>query len=81
MNAPPSETIACIYCRQVREPTREHVLPRSLGGDLVRPILCKDCNSRRLSPLDQALAERSFVSLSRVGRVGISNRESPPEAT
>lgn len=67
MNASTSETITCIYCRQVREPTREHVLPRSLGGDFVRPILCKDCNSRRLSPLDQALAERSLVSLSRVG--------------
>ncbi len=67
MNAPAPETITCIYCRQVREPTREHVLPRSLGGDLVRPILCKDCNGRRLSPLDQALAERSLVSLSRVG--------------
>lgn len=61
------ETITCIYCRQVREPTREHVLPRSLGGDFVKPILCKDCNSRRLSPLDQALAERSLVALSRAG--------------
>ncbi len=67
MNAPAPEKITCIYCRQLREPTREHVLPRSLGGDLVRPILCKDCNGRRLSPLDQALAERSLVSLSRVG--------------
>ncbi len=61
------EAITCIYCREVREPSREHVLPRSLGGDLVKPILCVDCNSRRLSPLDQALAERSLVALSRVG--------------
>lgn len=61
------EVITCIYCREVREPSREHVLPRSLGGDLVEPILCVDCNSRRLSPLDQALAERSLVALSRVG--------------
>lgn len=67
MSAPASETITCIYCRQVREPTREHVLPRSLGGDYVQPILCKDCNSRRLSPLDQALGERSLEALSRVG--------------
>lgn len=67
MSAPAPETITCIYCRQVREPTREHVLPRSLGGDFVKPILCKDCNTRRLSPLDQALAERSLVALSRVG--------------
>lgn len=28
-------------------------------------MLCKDCNSRRLSPLDQALAERSLVALLR----------------
>ncbi|QRK08549.1 hypothetical protein JQX13_53145 [Archangium violaceum] len=67
MSTPSPTTITCIYCRQVREPTREHVLPRSLGGDFVQPILCGDCNSRRLSPLDQALAERSLVALSRIG--------------
>jgi hypothetical protein len=59
-------TIRCIYCREVRPPSREHVLPRSLGGDLVQPIICEDCNTRRLSPLDQALAERSPVALTRV---------------
>jgi hypothetical protein len=59
-------TIVCVYCKLEKAPSREHVLPTSLGGDLVRPILCTDCNGRRLSPLDQALAERSFVAMSRV---------------
>lgn len=60
------DAIVCIYCKETKPASREHILPASLGGDLVQPILCVDCNSRRLSPIDQALAERSLVALSRV---------------
>lgn len=42
------------------------MLPKSLGGDLVEPMLCAECNGEKLSPLDQALAERSLVALARV---------------
>jgi hypothetical protein len=58
--------IQCIFCKEHRPPTKEHALARSLGGDATHPDVCEDCNGRRLSPLDQALAERSLVAMSRV---------------
>ena len=66
------EYITCIYCKMRRPSTREHVLPRSLGGDCVAPILCKVCNTDKLSNLDQAVAERSLIALSRVGLTPMS---------
>jgi hypothetical protein len=60
------EIIRCIYCKQDRPASREHVLARSLGGDFTKPMICVPCNGGRLSPIDQALAERSLVALSRV---------------
>jgi hypothetical protein len=57
--------IICIYCRQARQPSREHVLQRALGGSFVARIACEDCN-QRLSGIDQALAQHSVVALSRV---------------
>jgi hypothetical protein len=70
----PTETIVCIYCKQTRAPSREQVLPASLGGDVARGILCRDCG-RRLSAVDQALAERSFVALSRAAATPKENLE------
>jgi HNH endonuclease len=61
------QLITCIYCKQMRPPSREHVLARSLGGDATRLITCKPCNTIVLSMLDQAIAERSLVALSRLG--------------
>jgi hypothetical protein len=58
--------ITCIYCKEQRTPSREHVLARSLGGDATAPITCASCNGDVLSPLDQALAERSPIALSRI---------------
>ncbi len=68
MSTTSPDMITCIYCKLERPPSREHVLPRSLGGDLVRLMLCMDCNSRRLSPLDQALGEHSVVGLMRAAK-------------
>ncbi|MEN6533107.1 MAG: HNH endonuclease [Bryobacteraceae bacterium] len=58
-------TITCIYCKTTRPPSREHVLQRSLGGDLVARFVCGPCNNG-FSAMDQALAERSIVALTRV---------------
>ena len=58
--------ITCIYCREERPPSSEHALAKSLGGNLKALITCVRCNTTILSPLDQALAERSIVALSRV---------------
>lgn len=64
-------SITCIYCKQNREPSREHVLQRSLGGDLVRRFVCSTCNNC-FSIIDQSLADRSFVALSRVAQTPAS---------
>jgi hypothetical protein len=63
-NKPP-DTITCIYCKQVRPPSREHILARNMGGDATRWIDCTPCNGG-FSAIDQALAERSLVAVSRV---------------
>lgn len=60
------EVIKCIYCKQDRPPSREHVMARSLGGDATRPITCEECNGKVLGRLDQALVERSLVALARI---------------
>lgn len=65
MTATPDQ-ITCIYCKQVRAPSREHLLPRALGGNLVVPFVCPACNTG-FSRIDQALAEQSMVALDRIG--------------
>jgi hypothetical protein len=72
MSNRPPELITCIYCKQVRPPSREHILARSIGGDATRWIDCSPCN-RRFSGIDQAFAERSLVAISRVA-------QTPPDA-
>jgi hypothetical protein len=57
--------IRCIFCKEWRPPTKEHAVGSSLGGDATHPDVCEDCNGKRLSRLDQALAE-PLVALSRV---------------
>jgi hypothetical protein len=59
--------IRCIYCTETKQSSREHVLQRALGGNLVERFVCDDCNNA-FSTIDQALAERSIVALSRVAQ-------------
>lgn len=57
----------CIYCRSTSGPfTDEHVVAKSVGGNLLIPDVCRSCNGGVLSAIDQALAERSPVALDRV---------------
>jgi hypothetical protein len=58
----------CIYCKQLGVLTREHVLPRALGGSTTDSIVCAGC---QFSYLDQALAERSLVAMERVARTPV----------
>ena len=55
----------CIYCTKQRPLTKEHIVPECLGGTVWRHLVCDGC---RFSHLDQALAERSHISIDRVGR-------------
>lgn len=58
-------SITCIYCKQERPPSDEHVLQKSLGGNLITTDVCRECNVG-FSNIDQALADRSIVSFTRL---------------
>lgn len=57
--------ITCIYCKEQRAPSKEHALQRNLGGNITIPDVCAHCNTG-FSPMDQALAERSPVTFTRL---------------
>lgn len=58
--------VRCIYCKELRHASKEHVLQASLGGNLTIQLVCTACNGA-FSKIDQSLAENSFVALSRIG--------------
>lgn len=63
-----SSEFTCIYCMVAKpsdQRSKEHLLQRSLGGDLTAQFVCKVCNNE-LSKIDQALSDRSTVAISRV---------------
>jgi HNH endonuclease len=69
-----ANTFICIYCKLPKpadQRSKEHLLQRSLGGDLTAQFVCKDCNGG-FSKLDQALSDRSTVTLSRVAQTPVS---------
>jgi hypothetical protein len=56
----------CIYCKSESVGSKEHVLQKSLGGNLGIRDVCGACN-RAFSSIDQSLAENSLPGLMRVG--------------
>lgn len=57
--------ILCIYCKKYGDPSREHLLQKSLGGNLTAKFVCKGCNNG-FSVIDQALATSSLLSFTRI---------------
>src|SRR5262245_34517452 len=57
---PPS----CFYCGKstAENGTREHVVPRNLGGFITIPDVCGPCNREVLSRLDEDLRVRSVLA-------------------
>jgi len=41
----PKDEIVCIFCAQKQKASREHMIPKSLGGNLLVQQVCKECNS------------------------------------
>lgn len=62
------EYSACVYCGKNNKPTKEHIFPKSLGGDDKRFLLssevCGECNNF-FSRLELKLARNHFVGLNR----------------
>src|SRR6266702_1457213 len=55
----------CIYCKLIKpddQRSKEHLLQRSLGGDLTARFVRKGCNGG-FSRIDQALSDRYAVTL------------------
>lgn len=62
---PEDEQVTCIYCKELKPPSREHLVARSIGGNLIGRRLCTACNTGT-SDIDQHLADNVIVSMLRV---------------
>ena len=60
----PLAQITCIYCKKYGK-SREHLLPRGLGGNLTANFVCRECNNS-MSIIDSELAESVLVNLPRL---------------
>jgi hypothetical protein len=55
----------CIFCRNERELTEEHIVPDCVGGSLKPKLLCKECNSTLGSTIDGPFSNTVLVQLAR----------------
>lgn len=62
---PEGEQVICIYCKELKPPSREHLVARNIGGNLVGRRLCPACNTGT-GDIDQHLADNFVVSMLRV---------------
>lgn len=56
----------CPYCQRNDTPSREHIVPKTLGGRVTldrRIGICKGCNNGVLSSVDRELCNRSYLSV------------------
>lgn len=51
----------CIFCQEEREPSKEHIIPETLGGSVVIFNVCEDCNSKLGSKVDSALHKHRHI--------------------
>ena len=80
--APPNH---CIYCLRSNSTfsSEEHILPESLGNDVLilpRGIVCDECNNGVLSQLDAALLGFEPIALLRVLFTSATKSGAPPKA-
>ena len=60
----------CIYCKQARPFTDEHLFPKGLGGDdrrfMLKNLVCGYCNTTVFSKLEASFMRASPVALARI---------------
>ncbi len=61
----------CIFCREEREPSEEHVFPLAIGGTVTTDRVCPECNSTLGSRVDAALSD-FFPIRSRRAMLGLA---------
>lgn len=65
----------CIICRkEIVEPSREHILPEALGGEVVIHSVCRNCNNRLGERVDCLLTDDEYLKFLR-GSLKIENRD------
>lgn len=67
MTSKTNKLITCIYCRETKSSSTEHVIPQALGGNLTIQCVCEGCNTG-MSSLDQSLVDKSVITLVRIVR-------------
>jgi hypothetical protein len=63
-------TEPCIYCRERKPCTAEHVVSAGIGGDdpdwMLTDCVCGDCNTKVFSPLENKAFRSSPIALARI---------------
>jgi hypothetical protein len=66
--------VLCIFCRNEREPSIEHVFPAAIGGALTIERVCKPCNDRLGAEVDAPLSNHRTILIKRQ-LLGIARRD------
>ncbi|MCZ7862215.1 HNH endonuclease [Agrobacterium salinitolerans] len=65
--------IKCIFCLEVKQPSKEHIFPEAIGGKLSVFIVCTDCNNWLGGKIDSHLTSLPSVQLRRA-QLGIAGK-------
>lgn len=53
----------CIICKEERDPSEEHIIPKGIGGSLVTYRVCEECNGKLDHNADSELVNDWFMEL------------------
>ncbi|MDD9147370.1 HNH endonuclease [Sporolactobacillus sp. CQH2019] len=56
----------CIFCKELKKPSDEHVFPKALGGQLHICSVCKECNNYLGKQVDAPLIDNLLMQFIRV---------------
>jgi HNH endonuclease len=51
----------CIFCKENKKPSEEHIIPRNVGGSVVTYQVCETCNSIFGSEVDSELIMHAHI--------------------
>jgi hypothetical protein len=57
-----TDEIICIFCAERKKRSREHLIPKSLGGNIVTNHVCRDCNSILGRIADSQFETNSYIA-------------------
>lgn len=69
----------CIFCREERPPSEEHVFPKAIGGCLSFHRVCAQCNSTLGNRVDAALSDNFLIRTRRAELALAGNSGAVPQ--